>query len=70
MRGLSLVSLLLPFKKRDTCVGVFVRERERDSNTHKCMQKLASALMYTLLFEHRLNPPVLLVPCGAAYDQS
>lgn len=31
-------------------------------NVHTCMQKLASALMDMLLFEHRISPPVLLVP--------
>lgn len=40
------------------------------SNIHTRMQKLACAHMHTLLFEHRISPPVHLVPCRAAYDQS
>lgn len=47
-----------------------VCESEREHTYSTCMQKLASALIYTLLFEHGISPPVLLVPCAAAYDQS
>lgn len=52
------------------CVFVCLCDRKRGNNIHTRMQKLASVLVYTLLFEHRISPPVLLVPCGAACDQS
>lgn len=70
LRGFSRFSQLLPFKKKKGCLCVFIcvceRERESTISIYACQ----NLLMYTFLFEQAVSAPVLLVPCGAAYDQS